>query len=181
MMAGSRLRPDRITLESVAPGLGPIHNADPRRKLTMNYALRCPSCKFSIIEIDHYGERLVGCIECNRWSWPGSNRLIMELPEEDLERPIRCCGRTPVPRGSRGFAMSARIKGRSPDPEAGQPGLPSGVRVTVVSACHPRDSKRPPRKILLARKGLPGCNLESTTPAQKKTAPGSRPEAVSPC
>ena len=51
----------------------------------MNYALRCPSCKFSIIEIDHYGERLVGCIECNRWSWPGSNRLIMELPEEDLE------------------------------------------------------------------------------------------------
>jgi hypothetical protein len=35
----------------------------------------------------------------------------------------------------------------------------------------PRDSKRPPRKILLARKVLPGCNLESTTPAQKKTAP----------
>jgi len=47
----------------------------------------------------------------------------MELPEEDIEalrelvtngrqaRPIRwwCCGRTSVPRGSRGFAMSARI------------------------------------------------------------------------
>src|SRR6185369_10862002 len=65
--------------------------------------------------------------------------------------------------------MSARIKRRSPDPEAGQSGLP-GVRVTVVSACHPRDSKRPPRKILLAQKGLPACNLESTTPAQKKTA-----------
>ena len=30
-------------------------------------------------------ERLVGCIECNRWSWRGSNRLFMELPEEDLE------------------------------------------------------------------------------------------------
>jgi hypothetical protein len=24
------------------------------------------------------------CIECNRWSWRGSNRLFMELPEEDL-------------------------------------------------------------------------------------------------
>ena len=30
-------------------------------------------------------ERLVGCIECNRWNWRGSNRLFMELPEEDLE------------------------------------------------------------------------------------------------
>ena len=77
--------------------------------------------------------------------------------------------------------MSARIKGRSPDPAAGQPGLPSEVRVTVVSACHPRDSKRPPRKMLLARKGLPGRNLEGTTPAQRKTAPGGSPEAVSLC
>jgi hypothetical protein len=34
------------------------------------------------MEIDHYGERLVGCIECNRWSWRGSDRLFMELPEE---------------------------------------------------------------------------------------------------
>jgi hypothetical protein len=24
------------------------------------------------------------CIECNRWSWRRSNRLFMELPEEDL-------------------------------------------------------------------------------------------------
>jgi hypothetical protein len=30
------------------------------------------------------GERLIGCIECNCWSWRGSDRLIMELPEEDL-------------------------------------------------------------------------------------------------
>jgi hypothetical protein len=27
----------------------------------------------------------VGCIEYNRWSWRGSNRLFMELPEEDPE------------------------------------------------------------------------------------------------
>ena len=31
-----------------------------------------------------HGERLVGCIERHRGSWRGSNRLFMELPEEDL-------------------------------------------------------------------------------------------------
>jgi hypothetical protein len=43
----------------------------------------CSRCKRTLIEIDHYGERLIGCIDCNRWSWEGSNRLFMELPEED--------------------------------------------------------------------------------------------------
>jgi hypothetical protein len=43
------------------------------------------SKRSGVVEIDHYGERLVGCIECNRWSWRGSKRLFMELPEEDLE------------------------------------------------------------------------------------------------
>jgi hypothetical protein len=45
----------------------------------------CLGCNGPLIEIDHYGERLVGCIECNRWSWQGSKRLFMELPDEDLE------------------------------------------------------------------------------------------------
>ena len=45
----------------------------------------CPHCHGPLIEIDHYGERLVGCIECNRWSWRGSERIFMELPEQDLE------------------------------------------------------------------------------------------------
>jgi hypothetical protein len=31
----------------------------------------CDRCGAPLIEIDHYGERLVGCIECNRWSWRG--------------------------------------------------------------------------------------------------------------
>jgi hypothetical protein len=26
----------------------------------------CPNCHRPLIEIDHYGERLIGCIECNR-------------------------------------------------------------------------------------------------------------------
>jgi hypothetical protein len=31
----------------------------------------CARCKRPLIEIDHYGERLVGCIECNGWSYRG--------------------------------------------------------------------------------------------------------------
>ena len=45
----------------------------------------CKQCNRPLIEIDHYGERLIGCIDCNRWSWEGSKRLFMELPEEDLQ------------------------------------------------------------------------------------------------
>jgi hypothetical protein len=45
----------------------------------------CNFCGLPVIEIDHYGERFFGCIDCNRWSWPGSDRLFMELPEEDIE------------------------------------------------------------------------------------------------
>jgi hypothetical protein len=45
----------------------------------------CHHCNGPLIEIDHYGKRLIGCIECHLWSWRGSERLFMELPEEDLE------------------------------------------------------------------------------------------------
>lgn len=45
----------------------------------------CEKCNRQLIEIDHYGECLIGCIDCNRWSWQGSKRLFMELPEEDLQ------------------------------------------------------------------------------------------------
>jgi hypothetical protein len=37
------------------------------------------------MEIDHFGERLVGCIECNRWSWRGSQKLLLELPDDDID------------------------------------------------------------------------------------------------
>jgi len=53
------------------------------------------------VEIDHYGERLVGCIECDRWSWPpqqlGASRtrddletlraIKKETPDEQTETP----------------------------------------------------------------------------------------------
>ena len=45
----------------------------------------CPHCHRPLIEIDHYGERLIGCIDCNRWTWPGSDKPFMALPEDDLQ------------------------------------------------------------------------------------------------
>ena len=43
----------------------------------------CPYCNGPLMEIDHYGEVLVGCINCNRWGDPGDDKLIMELMESD--------------------------------------------------------------------------------------------------
>ena len=37
------------------------------------------------MEIDYYGEMLVGCLNCNRWGHPGDETLIMELMESDIE------------------------------------------------------------------------------------------------
>ena len=45
----------------------------------------CPHCHQRLIEIDHYGERLIGCIECNRWGRPGDATLLMQLLGDDLE------------------------------------------------------------------------------------------------
>jgi hypothetical protein len=30
----------------------------------------CDRCESPLVEIDHYGERLVGCLECNVWKIP---------------------------------------------------------------------------------------------------------------
>jgi len=45
----------------------------------------CPHCHHPLIEIDYYGERLIGCIECNRWGRPGDATLPMQLIEDDLD------------------------------------------------------------------------------------------------
>ena len=45
----------------------------------------CPHCHRQLIEIDYYGDRLIGCIECNRWGRPGDATLPMQLREDDLE------------------------------------------------------------------------------------------------
>jgi hypothetical protein len=45
----------------------------------------CPHCHRPLIEIDYYGDRLVGCTGCNRWGRPGDTTLPMQLLEDDLE------------------------------------------------------------------------------------------------
>jgi hypothetical protein len=44
----------------------------------------CAYCN-AVMKIEHYGEVLVGCIDCNRWGHPGDDKLIMELMDSDLE------------------------------------------------------------------------------------------------
>jgi hypothetical protein len=49
----------------------------------------CLHCNGQLVEIDHYGERLIGCVKCNKWNWRGGKGLEVELPQDDLEaRPI---------------------------------------------------------------------------------------------
>jgi hypothetical protein len=44
----------------------------------------CEQCGELLIEIDLYGERLTGCVECNRWGRIGDKQRVMELKEDDL-------------------------------------------------------------------------------------------------
>jgi hypothetical protein len=46
--------------------------------------MQCDSCGERLIEIDRYGERLTGCIECNRWR-SSQSVFIVELSIEDFE------------------------------------------------------------------------------------------------
>jgi len=45
----------------------------------------CRYCNSPLMKIDHYGEVLIGCIDCNRWDHPGDKKLIMEMLEDDLK------------------------------------------------------------------------------------------------
>jgi hypothetical protein len=45
----------------------------------------CPCCGGQLVEIDHYGDRLIGCAKCNKWNWRGGKGLEVELPQDDLE------------------------------------------------------------------------------------------------
>ena len=44
----------------------------------------CDRCNSRLIEIDHYGERLVGCKECNVWRG-SKGAFIVELSVEDFQ------------------------------------------------------------------------------------------------
>lgn len=47
-------------------------------------SISCKQCNQPLVEIDNYGERLIGCTECNRWTSRASKQAI-ELPMDDLE------------------------------------------------------------------------------------------------
>jgi hypothetical protein len=42
----------------------------------------CDRCNSPLMEIDHYGDRLTGCLKCNVWR---GKQLVIQLPDEDLE------------------------------------------------------------------------------------------------
>jgi hypothetical protein len=44
----------------------------------------CSQCGGPLIETNYYGERLVGCVECNLWRKNGEEHL-KSLTEEDLQ------------------------------------------------------------------------------------------------
>ena len=44
----------------------------------------CSQCGGPLIEIDCYGDRLIGCVKCNLWRKNGEEHL-QSLTEEDLE------------------------------------------------------------------------------------------------
>ena len=43
----------------------------------------CEDCAAALVEIDHYGERLIGCIDCNVWR-SNKRAFIVELSPEDI-------------------------------------------------------------------------------------------------
>jgi hypothetical protein len=45
----------------------------------------CRYCSGPLTKIDHYGQVLIGCVECNRWGHLGDKKLTMQLLEDDLE------------------------------------------------------------------------------------------------
>ena len=45
---------------------------------------RCSRCGAPLIQIDHYGDRLTGCVACNVWRGD-KDAFIVELAVEDWE------------------------------------------------------------------------------------------------
>ena len=46
--------------------------------------MHCDRCGERLIEIDRYGERLTGCVQCNCWRSDGS-AFVVELSLEDFQ------------------------------------------------------------------------------------------------
>ena len=44
----------------------------------------CDKCGERLIEIDYYGERLTGCVACNKLGRLDDKNRVLELNEDDL-------------------------------------------------------------------------------------------------
>jgi hypothetical protein len=38
----------------------------------------CDKCGERLIEIDYYGERMTGCVQCNKWGRIGDKNRVLE-------------------------------------------------------------------------------------------------------
>jgi hypothetical protein len=53
----------------------------------------CDRCDATLIEMDHYGARLTGCIDCNSWR-SSKSAFVVELSVEDIQaRELETNGR----------------------------------------------------------------------------------------
>jgi hypothetical protein len=56
--------------------------------------MNCERCGSPLKEIDHYGERLTGCLECNVWR-SSKRAFVVELLPDDIKalRGLKANGR----------------------------------------------------------------------------------------
>ena len=60
--------------------MGPVTETSDQRFMPGS----CKHCGSPLIQIDHYGDRLTGCLECNLWEGDKS-AFIVDLEFEDWE------------------------------------------------------------------------------------------------
>jgi hypothetical protein len=60
---------------------------------------RCKQCNEPMVEIDHWGERLTGCYNCNRWQ--ASNGEWCRLAPDDIMHVRSMPKRKPRPCGAK--------------------------------------------------------------------------------
>ena len=52
--------------------------------------MNCDHCNAPMIEIEHYGEQLTGCIDCNCWKGSGSAFIVdLSIKEAQVLRDSR--------------------------------------------------------------------------------------------
>ena len=84
----------------------------------------CFHCRETLTEIDYYGERLIGCVECNRWGRLGDKRLVMELMEEDIESLVIASSFRRLDRQTRCMSAAALVPAHARQRRCKRPQLP---------------------------------------------------------